>query len=378
MKRVLVTGGAGFIGIHLVKKLLEMNYQITILDNLDPQVHGTNAKLDQSVSPHVSFILGDISDYHTCEQAVQNQDIIIHLASDTATGQSMYEITKCTKSNIDGIANLLQAIFNLHTNVNKIVLASSRAVYGEGKYICPKCGIVYPNGRCVEDLKQHIYDPRCPKCNGFLKQTATCEESELKPQSIYGATKITQELYLRTICKEMDIPYTILRFQNVYGEGQSLINPYTGILSIFSSNIMSEKPIEIFEDGQESRDFVHVEDVVRAVLLAVENNTANTIFNVGTGHSTTLLELSKLLYSYYDKHPNYHINHLYRSGDIRHNYADINKIKHILGYEPQLSLEEGLLKFTNWIKQKNYFNNHYEESLNIMKGKGILKSWYTK
>ncbi len=372
MKRVLVTGGAGFIGIHLVKKLLQMNYQITILDNLNPQVHGPNAKLDHSVSPYVDFMQGDIFDYYICEQAVRNQDVIIHLAADTATGQSMYEITKCTNSNITGIANLLQAICNQHTKIDQIVLASSRAVYGEGKYICPQCGIVYPDGRFSEDLKHCIYDPRCPKCSGFLKQTATSEESELKPQSIYGITKMTQELYLRTICKAMNIPYTILRFQNVYGEGQSLINPYTGILSVFSSNIMSGKPIEIFEDGMESRDFVHVEDVVRAVLLATKGEASNTVFNVGTGHNTTILELTKRLYFYFREPPNYHINHMYRLGDIRHNYADISRMKHVLGYEPKVSLEEGLLKFTNWTKQKNFLNNNYEESLNIMKGKGIL------
>lgn len=374
MKQILVTGGAGFIGINLIMKLLQTNYHITILDNLEPQVHGHDAKLNPEIEPYVTFIKGDIKDYHVCEQVLKNQDIIIHLAADTATGQSMYDITKCTQSNINGTANLLQCLSNQHMHLEKFIFASSRAVYGEGKYMCPKCGIVYPKGRSVKDIEHHEYEPNCPICHGPIDKMASDESSTLMPQSIYGITKLTQEQYICTICDALEIPYTILRFQNVYGEGQSLTNPYTGILSIFSSRILTGDPIYIFEDGLESRDFIHVQDVVSVILNVLEKDTSKLILNVGSGRSTSLIELAKLLYRLYDMPLNYTINHVYRLGDIRHNYADINLIHKVLGFKPSILLEDGLLRFTTWAKNMNIFENYYEESLKIMKGKGILKS----
>ncbi len=374
MKQILVTGGAGFIGTNLILKLLQMGYHITILDNLEAQVHGQAAKLNPALKPYVSFIKGDIKDYHACEKALKNQNIIIHLAADTATGQSMYEITKCTKSNIIGTANLLQCLSNQHMQLEKFIFASSRAVYGEGKYICPRCGIVYPKGRNIKDLKQRRYELYCPSCHGHIEKMPSDEESILMPQSIYGITKLTQEQYIRVICGALEIPYTILRFQNVYGEGQSLINPYTGILSIFSSRILTGKPIHIFEDGLESRDFIHVQDVVSVILSVLEQDVSEVVLNVGSGRSTSLIELVKLLYRFYDMPVNYKINYKYRLGDIRHNCADINLIHEVLGFTPSISLEEGLLRFTAWARKMNIFEDYYEESLNVMKGKGILKS----
>ena len=374
MKQILITGGAGFIGTNLILKLLHMDYHITILDNLEPQVHGQKAKLNPALKPYVSFIKGDINDYYVCKQALQNQNVIIHLAADTATGQSMYEITKCTKSNINGTANLLQCISNQRIQLEKFIFASSRAVYGEGKYICPKCGIVYPKGRYIKDLKQHKYEPYCPICHGYIEKRPSDEDSILAPQSIYGITKLTQEQYIRTICGSLGIPYVILRFQNVYGEGQSLINPYTGILSIFSSRILAGKPIFIFEDGLESRDFIHIQDVVSVILNVLQQDVTEPILNVGTGHSTSLIELVKLLYHFYDMPVNYKINYKYRLGDIRHNYADTNLIYKVLGFTPSVFMEEGILRFTAWAKNMNIFDNYYEKALNIMKGKGVLKS----
>lgn len=374
MKKILVTGGTGFIGTNLIIKLLQAGHHVTVLDNLNPQVHGQNATLSPEIEPYVSFIKGNIQDYHICEQALQNQDIVIHLAADTATGQSMYDITKCTQSNINGTANLLQCLSNHRMNLEKFIFASSRAVYGEGKYMCPKCGIVYPKGRNIKDIEQHQYEPYCPICHGLIEKMASDEKSILMPQSIYGITKLTQEQYISTICGALEIPYTILRFQNVYGEGQSLTNPYTGILSIFSSRILTGNPIYIFEDGLESRDFIHVQDVVSAILKVLEKNKSELILNVGSGHSISLIKLVKLLYHIYGFPFNYKINYAYRLGDIRHNYADISLIRETLGFKPSVLLEDGLLKFKAWTRNMSIFENNYEESLNIMKGKGILKT----
>lgn len=374
MKNILITGGAGFIGTNLIKRLLPMGNKITVLDNLDPQVHGINAKVEPDIRPYISFIKGNVDNYHTCEQAVCGQDIIIHLAADTATGQSMYEITKCTKSNINGIANILQAITNQHIKVEKIIFTSSRAVYGEGKYICPNCGVIYPKRRNFEDIKRREYDPPCPVCHCKIKKAATDEDSLLIPQSIYGVTKLTQELYISTVCRSLNIPFVILRLQNVYGEGQSLINPYTGILSIFASRIITGKPIEIFEDGQESRDFIHVQDVIEVIVAVLMRNISNSTINVGSGKSTSVLELVKLLYSSFNIQPNYTINYMYRSGDIRHNYADIKLMHNLLGFTPSISLQNGIARFTNWVNEMDITENYYAEALNTMKGKGILKS----
>ena len=373
--KILVTGGAGFIGTHLVKHLLQTSCHITILDNLDSQVHGENAVLSPEISPYVTFIKGDVCNYEHCTNALADQDMVIHLAADTATGQSMYEINKCTLNNINGTANLLQCMSNSQHTVKKIILASSRAVYGEGKYKCKNCGNVYPSKRKLSDLDKHLYEPKCPKCGRCVEKTATDEESPVKPQSIYGITKLTQEQYISVLCNALGIPYTILRFQNVYGEGQALNNPYTGILSTFSAMITSCQQVRIFEDGLESRDFIHVQDVVTAILKVMKSSKANNkVLNVGSGKSITLIEITEMLYKVFNKVPNYIINNEYRVGDIRHNYANINAIYECLGFFPEITIEEGISRYADWVLRQKIQDNDYYKSLNIMKGKGLLRS----
>lgn len=376
MLRILVTGGAGFIGTKLIQCLLKRGHSITVLDKLESQVHGPNPHLDTSIEPYVSFIKGDVNEYSVCCQALNMQDVIIHLVADTATGQSMYEINKCTRSNINGTANLLQCLCNEQHHIQQFILASSRAVYGEGKYFCPNCGTVYPKNRTEADMARHFYELRCPNCCETVEKTATDEASPLEPMSIYGITKLTQEQYISIICKTIGIPYTIFRFQNVYGEGQSLINPYTGILTTFTNRILTKHPVILFEDGLESRDFIHVQDVVTAIMTALDKKerAQNQIFNVGTGKATSLITLLSLLYASYGIEPNYNISHKYRLGDIRHNYADIHFIHDKLGFLPQISLEKGIARYVAWSANADILDNNFEKSIEIMERRGILIS----
>ncbi len=376
--KVLITGGAGFIGSNLVNQLLKKNYNITILDNLSEQVHGTNpertSSLYLSIKDKVNFIYGDITNKADWEKALKDIEVVVHFAAETGTGQSMYEISKYCEVNITGTALLLDYITNKKHPIKKVIVASSRAVYGEGKYFCKEDGVVFPEKRNEDDLLKGNYNPVCPYCSQLVSIMPTDEESELHPSSIYGITKLTQEKMLFNVLKPLNFPFTILRYQNVYGPGQSLSNPYTGILSIFSTLIKSNKKINVFEDGLESRDFVYISDAVDATVLAIENDAANfQIFNVGAGESITVLDAVKQLMKLYNKSVSYYISGNFRLGDIRHNMADLTKIKKILGYSPKYSFNNGIKKFSEWVKEQNLAKIDYEYSLNTMKSKKLLK-----
>lgn len=363
MDKILITGGAGFIGLNLSLKLLTKGYKITILDNLSDQVHGKNAELPLDLKDKVTFIKGDVRNKNDWRKALLGQDIIIHLAAETGTGQSMYEISKYSEVNIGGTANMLDILVNEKHSIEKIVLASSRAIYGEGKYICKKCGVVYPNNRENEDMKTGDFSVKCPKCNNDkIKLLATDEQSLINPISIYAITKYTQENLISVTCEVLKIPYVILRYQNVYGPGQSLINPYTGILSIFSTRIINGNDIDIFEDGMESRDFVYIDDVVDATIVGIEKKEADyEIFNVGSGNNINILEVARTLKNAYNSKVNIEISGNYRMGDIRHNYADITKIKKKLGYKPKINFKEGIKRFINWVEQQKVKKDLYKK-----------------
>ena len=376
--KVLITGGAGFIGSNLANKLLKLHYDVTILDNLSEQVHGTNpestSSLYRSIKNKVNFIYGDVQNKKDWGKALKDIEFVIHFAAETGTGQSMYEISKYCNVNITGTAILLDYIINCKHSIKKVILASSRAVYGEGKYYCQKDGFVFPQERYEDDLLKGKFDPVCPQCSQIISLIPTDEESKLQPSSIYGLTKLTQEKLFLSVLKPLNIPFVILRYQNVYGPGQSLSNPYTGILSIFSTLIKKNKKINIFEDGLESRDFVYISDVVDATILALENNTANyQIFNVGSGESVTVDEVVKKLINLYNSSTSYYISGNYRLGDIRHNFADLSKIKKILEYSPKYSFDRGIKSFSKWVNQQKLEKIEYEYSLDIMKSKKLLK-----
>lgn len=380
MKNILITGGAGFIGSNLSLQLLKKGYRITVLDCLHPQIHGDNPEqtspLYQSIKDKVHFIKGDVTHKSDWHKALENQHIIVHLAAETGTGQSMYEIERYTNVNVSGTAILLDYLTNTKHSIEKVIVASSRAVYGEGKYCSEKSQqYFYPKDRKETDLENGIFELRNPSDESeFLKLVATDEESRIQPKSIYGLTKYHQEQALMICCESLNIPCVAFRYQNVYGPGQSLTNPYTGILSIFSTRIKQHKSINIFEDGKESRDFVFIDDVVKATILGIEKPGADfQVFNVGTGVATTVMKVAETLMKNYGIEIPLEISGQYRKGDIRHNFADITQIKERLGFEPSVDFESGLKLFCDWVNQQSPAEDKYEQSLTELKSKGLMK-----
>jgi len=378
MRKILITGGSGFIGSNLALHLLKKKYQVTILDNLSKQIHGANPEktspLFQSIQNKVNFIKGDVTSKKDWLEAIADNDVIVHLAAETGTGQSMYQIEKYSKVNIGGTALMLDILANTKTSVKKVVIASSRSIYGEGKYLNNKKQAVYPTQRNTELMENGFFEPTIQGSKNKLALVATDEESKIHPSSVYGITKQNQEQMIMTVCPSIGIDAVGLRYQNVYGPGQSLTNPYTGILSIFSTLIKNNNPINIFEDGKESRDFVFIDDVVQATTLAIEKQEAsNKVYNVGTGIATTVIDVATTLMRHYKKEVPYTITGNFRVGDIRHNYADISKIQNELGYHPKVSFDEGIKKFVKWVNKQAIQKSNYEKSLTEMKNKGLLK-----
>lgn len=373
-KNILITGGAGFIGSNLALALLQRGYNVTVLDNLSPQIHTKDSPLYLSIKDKVNFIHGTVLDYNHWKQGLENADAIIHLAAETGTGQSMYEVNKYTDVNIKGTSLFLNILANESHNVKKVIIASSRAIYGEGRYECQEHGIVYPTERLDMDMSKGDFDTKCPICHQLVQLKSTDENSKIHPTSIYGITKQVQEQMFMLMGKSLNIPSVAFRYQNVYGAGQSLSNPYTGILSIFSTRIKNNNDINIFEDGLESRDFIYIDDVVDATILGLEKDEANhEVFNVGFGQSTDVLTIAKTLIELYRSSAKINISGNYRLGDIRHNYADLTKITHKLGFHPKVDFKQGIEKFVNWVNQQTIVEDKYEKSINEMKAKGLYK-----
>jgi dTDP-L-rhamnose 4-epimerase len=374
---ILITGGAGFIGSNLSLALLAKGHKITVLDNLSRQIHGDapdkTSPLYKSIIDKVVFIKGTVTSREDWSKALTGQDVIVHFAAETGTGQSMYCIEKYTEVNIQGTAIMLDILANEEHKVKKIVIASSRSIYGEGKYLHPEFGVVYPNHRNEEDMLTGNFDVTY---KGFsnLKLVGTDEESKIHPSSVYGITKQNQEQMIMTVCPTLGIAPVAFRYQNVYGPGQSLSNPYTGILSIFSTQIRNGNGIQIFEDGKETRDFVFIDDVVNATILGIEKEEANNeIFNVGSGVAIDVLTVAKTLIEAYKIDVPLKVTGKFRLGDIRHNYADMDKIKNLLGFKPTIFFKEGIEKFTKWVLSQGIEEDNLETSLAEMKKKGLLK-----
>jgi dTDP-L-rhamnose 4-epimerase len=377
MKKILITGGAGFIGSNLALQLIAKGYQVTILDNLSPQIHGDNPKesspLFKSVIDKVTFIEGTVTSKQDWIKAISKQDVIVHYAAETGTGQSMYEIQKYVDVNVNGTAILLDLLANTEHQVKKVIIASSRSIYGEGKYINERGESVYPKHRTSDLMDKGDFEVKFAGSE-ILNLVATDEESKIHPSSVYGITKQNQEQMIMTVCPTLGIAPVAFRYQNVYGPGQSLKNPYTGILSIFSTQIKNGNGINIFEDGKETRDFVFIEDVVNATVLGIEKDEANgEVFNVGTGVATDVISVATNLIKNYGVDVPITISGNYRLGDIRHNYADLTKINAKLGFEPQFSFEKGLKNFTNWVNTQEIEQDNYQKSIDEMRAKGFYK-----
>lgn len=377
-RKVLITGGAGFIGSNVALKLLEKGYDVTVLDNMSPQIHGDNpdktSPLYQSIKDKVRFIKGTVTSREDWLRSIDGQDVILHLAAETGTGQSMYEIERYVKTNIGGTALMLDILTNTRHSVKRVLVAESRAIYGEGKYYCMRCGDVYPNNRLDADMANSDFECHCPKCGGKVKLVGTTEDSVIHPSSVYGISKQVQGQLVHLICPTIGVESVSFRYQNVYGPGQSLSNPYTGILSIFSTRIKKRKPINIFEDGLESRDFVYIDDVVNATIKGLEIPEANGhVFNIGTGIATDVLTVAKTLCDKYGIEVPVTVSGNYRIGDIRHNYADITQARKILDFEPKWSFDKGMASFCRWVDGQIILEDKYEASIEEMRIKGLYK-----
>ena len=347
---VLVTGGAGFIGSHLVDALVAKGHRVRVLDALVSQVHGENSA-PAYLNSAAEFIAGDVCDREVVDRALEGIDVVFHEAAEVGVGQSMYEIERYVRANDLGTAVLLEAILARRPQIKKIVVASSMSIYGEGAYTCKTCGPMAPQIRPASQLLERRWEVECPKCGKNLSPAPTTEEKPLFPTSVYAVTKQDQEQFCLAVGRSYGIPAVALRYFNVYGTRQALSNPYTGVCAIFSARLLNKNRPLIFEDGEQTRDFVHVSDIVQANLLALETDRADyQAINVGTGRSTSIRTVSRLLAEGLGLDLEPEIVSKYREGDIRHCVSDISKAKSLLGYEPQVTLERGIPELLSWVR----------------------------
>jgi len=350
IEKVLVTGGCGFIGSHTVDLLIGKGYEVTILDNLEPQVH--RGKVPIYLNKNAKLIKGDVRDRELILTLVREADAIIHLAAVVGVWQSMYQLNKYLDYNTRGTATLLDVLVNEENDVKKLVVASSIAVYGEGKYHCEKCNETkYSGPRNEEQLKNRVWDPPCPDCGTFLKSLPTDESKPLMPTSIYAMSKRHQEEMCLLIGKTYGIPTVVLRYSNVYGPRQTIFNPYTGAAAIFASRILNNKPPYLFEDGNQLRDYIHVKDVANVNAQVLKSSSVDyQAINIGVGQATSIRRLAELLIEIYRVKLEPHISQRYRRGDVRHCYPDIGKAQRLLNYKPSVSIEQGLRELAQWGK----------------------------
>jgi dTDP-L-rhamnose 4-epimerase len=369
-EKILITGGAGFIGFEIVKRLVEKNYEIIVYDNFLEKIHGKKIFSSEKytfLKNNVKIIKSNLSDFKKLNAAMKNVNFVFHLASETGTGQSMYQINKYSKTNIMGTVNLIQAIMNNTSSIKKVILASSRSVYGEGSYACSNhCNLSdLIISRELTNLLNGNYDPICPFCKSMLYSVPTKEKSVVNPNSFYALTKRFQEMLFIYLKNSTKIDYLNLRFQNVVGSGQSLNNPYTGI---------NNQEINIFEDGNETRDFIHVQDVAKICCESMENNKIiNQELNVGTGIPTSVITLAKLLKARLNSKSLLNISNNFRIGDIRHNTADLSNFSLYFPNYNFKTMDFIVDDFLSWAKkQKNNVNFKYKKSLIELSKNGYL------
>jgi dTDP-L-rhamnose 4-epimerase len=346
--RIAVIGGAGFIGSHLVDALLAQGFSTRVIDNLDSQVHPDGAP-PAYLNPRAEFIREDVRNLEGLSRAIEDMNAIFYLAGAVGVGDSMFKIRHYAEANVLGGSNLLDILANRKHTVRKVILSSSVTVYGEGKYSCPQHGFVFPGTRSAEETKSRHWEPRCPveskdvRCSAKLTPLSIDEGKPLSPLSVYAVTKRTQEEMFLTVGAAYGVPVAVLRYFNVYGSRQALSNPYTGVAKIFASQFAQGKAPLIYEDGLQTRDLVHVSDVVQANLLALQRDEANgEIFNVGTGRPTSILEMARAVSSRLNSHVAFQPSHQHRAGDVRHCWADITKIRARLGFEPRYLFPAGI------------------------------------
>ncbi len=352
-RQILITGGAGFVGSHLADGLLAAGHSVRMLDDLTPQVHAHGARPDY-LSPDVELVVGDVRDPNRLREVLTGVDVIYHFAAVVGVGQSMYEIARYMSVNTQGTAELLQAMLDAKHMPQKLIVASSMSIYGEGRYVCSACGLpAAPPVRSVAQLRSGQWDLPCGACGGLLQPVPTDETKPSEINSVYALSKRDQEQLCLIYGRNYGIPVTALRFFNIYGTRQALSNPYTGVAAVFASRMLNGKAPLVFEDGEQMRDFVSVRDIVRANMLAMESPASDgEVINIGCGQPITIRRVAELLSAALGREAEPVITRKFRAGDIRHCYADISKAQRLLGYEPQVTHEEGFRELAAWLAEQ--------------------------
>ncbi|MBI3934190.1 MAG: NAD-dependent epimerase/dehydratase family protein [Acidobacteria bacterium] len=360
--KILITGGAGFVGRHLASALIQRGDAVRVLDVLVPEVHANGARnggqRPAELHPDVEFIEADVRDADSVRQALKGVDAVFHQAAEVGVGRSMYEIPRFVATNSLGTGVLLQEIVERRRQVRKLVVASSMTLYGEGCGCCPEHGLVEPHLRSLAQLEQGEWGSRCPHCQREVAAAPTPETKLPAPTSVYAVSKRGQEELCLAVGRAYGIPTVALRYFNIYGPGQALGNPYTGIVSIFCNRLLNDQPVQIYEDGCQSRDFVHVSDVVQANLLALNADEANNqAFNVSSGELWTVLEVAEMVRDNLGGKGQVVVTEQYRAGDIRHCHADLTCIRQRLGYRPRIGLRRGLPEVIRWARQQQTWSS---------------------
>jgi dTDP-L-rhamnose 4-epimerase len=349
MSNVLVTGGAGFIGSFIADELIKRGHNVRIFDNLVEHIH--KGRIPSYLNKKAEFVKGDVRNYAEFSKALEDIDIVFHEASLVGIEPSMAMVKEFVDVNDSGTSNLLDIIIRGNFNIKKIIVPGSVAIYGESVYICEKCDIKKSEFRSKDQLAKKQWELICPKCGREMKALNVPEDKEPYLNNLYSLTKYDQEKICLLVGKKYGIPVSVLRYFNVYGPRQSVVNPYSGVVTKFVDNILAGKQIKVFEDGEQSRDFINVKDIVRANIMAMESSKADfESFNVGTGHRTTIKEIAETLIEIMGIDAKLIITNNYRPGDVRHCTADITKITNALGFKPEIGLREGLKEVVDWQK----------------------------
>jgi dTDP-L-rhamnose 4-epimerase len=373
MKSVLVTGGAGYIGSHLVDRLVADGYDVTVLDNLEPQVHRTGT-WPSYANAGARYVRGDVRDRSVFEPLVVVADAVVHFAAAVGVGQSMYQVDRYVDVNTRGTALLLDILVNAKHHVRKVIVASSIGVYGEGAYSCAACGPVAPGIRSAEQLAARDWEQHCPRCGAHAASVPTPEDKALYRDNIYSMTKYHQEEMVLLVGRTYGIPAVAPRFFNVYGPRQSLSNPYAGVAAIWLSRLLNDRPPVIFEDGGQLRDFVSIHDVVDCLMLMLEKPGADYLpVNVGSGNTVTILEIARVLARILGKQIEPQVTLTGRTFDIRHNTADISRARETLGFAPKVSLEQGFTELVEWAKTTpDVAVDMFDRAMQELQDKGLL------
>jgi dTDP-L-rhamnose 4-epimerase len=373
IRQILVTGGAGYIGSHLVDALVAREYRVTVLDSLEPQVHRSGT-WPSYANPSVQYVRGDVRDRAVFEPLVLAADAVVHFGAAVSIGQSMYQIDRYVDVNTRGTALLLDILVNAKHNVKKVLVASSIGVYGEGAYRCATHGAVAPTIRSEEQLAARDWEQRCPVCHQHVASIPTPEDKALYRDNIYSMTKYHQEEMVLLIGKTYGIPAVAPRFFNVYGPRQSLSNPYAGVAAIWLSRLLNNRPPVVFEDGGQLRDFVSIHDVVDCLVLMLETSGADFLpVNVGSGETVTILEIAQTLNRILGTSIEPSVTQAGRKFDIRHNTADITRARTTLGFTPKVSLDRGFAELVEWAKATpDVATDFFDRALDELKQKGLL------